>query len=67
MGWASDDDVFRGGFEPDAFAPVMTWLALNRDGLIVFAHPDTGHDLEDHRDHAIWMGAMLPLKLDIFD
>lgn len=55
------------GFEPEAFAPVMQWLALNRKGLVVFSHPDTGHPLEDHRDHAMWMGAMMPLKLDIFD
>ncbi|WP_121067338.1 DOPA 4,5-dioxygenase family protein [Chachezhania antarctica] len=53
-------------FGPDAFAQIVPWLALHRDGLTVFTHPDTGHDLEDHRDHAIWMGELLPLKLDIF-
>jgi aromatic ring-cleaving dioxygenase len=54
-------------FAPEAFADVMGWLALNRDGLVVFTHPETGDDLADHRDHAIWMGAILPLKLEMFE
>ena len=54
-------------FEPEAFSSVMQWLALNRQGLVVFTHPDTGNHLADHRDHAVWMGDMLPLKLDIFE
>lgn len=54
-------------FAPDKFADVMCWLALNRDGLVVFTHPDTGNTLADHRDHAIWMGAVRPLDLTIFD
>lgn len=45
---------------------VIPWLALNRDGLVVFTHPLTGNDLADHRDHAIWMGAVRPLDLSIF-
>ena len=32
----------------------------------VFIHPNTGQDLEDHRDRAIWMGQQVPLVLDIF-
>jgi aromatic ring-cleaving dioxygenase len=45
---------------------VISWLALNRDGLVVFTHPLTGDELADHRDHAIWMGAVRPLDLSIF-
>lgn len=55
------------GFAPEVFDQVIPWLALNRDGLIVFVHPDTGEHLPDHRDRAIWMGGYLPLKLEIFD
>lgn len=51
-------------FTPEAFSQVVPWLALNRDGLVVFLHPLTGNDLADHRDHAIWMGAVRPLRLD---
>ncbi|AQT06776.1 MULTISPECIES: DOPA 4,5-dioxygenase family protein [Pseudomonas] len=50
-------------FSPEVFAQVVPWLALNRQGLVVFLHPDTGDDLLDHTDHAIWMGAMRPLDL----
>ncbi|MEX0280220.1 MAG: DOPA 4,5-dioxygenase family protein [Arenibacterium sp.] len=54
-------------FGPELFADVLTWLAMNRDGLTVFTHLDTGDDLADHRDHAIWMGTMPPLKLEMFE
>lgn len=50
-------------FQPDQFAEVIPWLALNRDGLTVFVHPDTGQPVPDHRDHAIWLGDYLPLNL----
>lgn len=50
---------------PEQFAQLLPWLALNRDGLIVFAHPETGHDLEDHRDHGIWLGTGLDLDLGV--
>ena len=46
---------------------VLPWLALNRKGLVVFLHPLTGDELADHRDHAIWMGALRPLDLSIFE
>lgn len=52
------------------FAAVMSFLALHRSGLTIFTHPNTGADTEselrDHRDHAIWMGAVRPLKLSRF-
>ncbi|MEL7463199.1 MAG: DOPA 4,5-dioxygenase family protein [Pseudomonadota bacterium] len=55
------------GCSTEAFARLLPWLALNRDGLIVFAHPETGDHLADHRDHAIWLGGYLPLDFSIFD
>lgn len=45
---------------------VLPWLAMHRNGLVIFTHPLTGDDLQDHRDFAIWMGAIRPLNLDIF-
>lgn len=53
-------------FAPGDLQQVLEWLMLNRDGLIVFIHPDTGEHLPDHRDRAIWMGGYLPLDLSIF-
>jgi len=54
-------------YRPQTLNAVLPWLALNRSGLVVFTHPVTGDDLRDHRDHAIWMGAVRPLDLTIFD
>lgn len=51
-------------FGPDKAGAVFSWLALNRDGLIVFAHALTGDDMKDHTDHAIWMGGYVELNLD---
>jgi aromatic ring-cleaving dioxygenase len=51
---------------PEKFLDVIPWLALNRDGLTVFVHPLTGDDLIDHRDGAMWMGAVRPLDLSMF-
>jgi DOPA 4,5-dioxygenase len=38
---------------------------LNRHGLAVLVHPETGRDLADHTAHAAWLGEMLPLRLDV--
>ncbi len=51
-------------FANELFSSVMGFLALNRHGLTVFIHPITGQDLIDHRDRAIWMGAIRPLTLE---
>lgn len=53
-------------FPADLFGHVIPWLALNRDGLTVFVHPNTGQDLEDHRDRAIWLGDSVALRLEMF-
>jgi aromatic ring-cleaving dioxygenase len=58
---------YQVAFQPEVFGKIAPWLALNRDNLVVFLHPNTGHDLEDHRDHAIWFGDKMTLKLDIFE
>jgi aromatic ring-cleaving dioxygenase len=57
---------YQVAFRNDQLAPLLSWFALNRGGLTLFIHPNTGHDLEDHRDRAIWMGRQVPLVLDIF-
>jgi aromatic ring-cleaving dioxygenase len=53
-------------FSHEQFADVMLYLAMNRDGLVIFTHPDTGDDLADHTKHAIWMGGMRELKVEMF-
>jgi DOPA 4,5-dioxygenase len=51
---------------PDEFGEFAQWLVLNRGGLTVFAHANTGDDLADHTDHVIWFGASERLDLSIF-
>ena len=53
-------------FEPKLFGDLVPWLALNRNGLTIVIHPDTGDALANHRDHALWMGEMLELNLGLF-
>ena len=50
-----------------SFGDVAQWLALNRDGLTVFAHASTGDDRADHADHVIWFGPSEALDLNLFD
>lgn len=52
---------------PEQFGEVASWLAVNRDGLTVFAHASTGDDRRDHSANVIWFGASEPLDLSIFD
>jgi aromatic ring-cleaving dioxygenase len=48
------------------FGDVAQWLVLNRGGLTIFAHANTGDDLADHTQHVIWFGESEPLNLSIF-
>lgn len=50
-------------FAPEAFGEVVPWLALKREGLVVFVHPLTGDDIADHTAHALWMGNVETLDL----
>lgn len=51
-------------FSLDEYTNVLSWLALNRNGLTILIHPLTGNDLKDHTDHASWMGTPQILNLD---
>jgi aromatic ring-cleaving dioxygenase len=52
-------------FRPDQFGLIVPWLLLNRRGLTILVHPETGDDHKDHAEHALWLGAILPLRLDV--
>ena len=51
---------------PEQFGDFAQWAALNRNGLTIFAHAETGDDLADHTEHVIWFGPSEPLDLSIF-
>jgi aromatic ring-cleaving dioxygenase len=51
-------------FGADQFAHVVGWLTLNHGALDVFIHPNTGDELRDHRDSALWLGTSHTLDLN---
>ena len=51
--------------KPKVFGELVPWLALNREGLVIFIHPNTGHDLPDHEARAIWLGEKVELDLSV--
>ena len=53
-------------FSAKIFSGLVPWLALRRDGLTILVHPQTGDELRDHRDYAMWMGKVEPLDLTLF-
>lgn len=50
-------------FATGLFGEIVPYLALNRDGLTVFIHPDTGDDIPDHTERAMWLGQSRELDL----
>ncbi len=58
--------MYQVAFPTEILRNFVPWLMLNRDGLTVLLHPETGDNYTDHSAHAAWFGAVLPLKLDVF-
>jgi len=50
-------------FRPELFGSLVPWLAVNRQGLTVFVHPETGDAQADHSAHVIWLGGSQKLSL----
>ncbi|HEY7247262.1 MAG TPA: DOPA 4,5-dioxygenase family protein [Xanthobacteraceae bacterium] len=57
--------MYQIAFPADRLAAILPWLMLNRSGLTLLVHPDTGNAYADHARHALWLGAVLPLRLDV--
>jgi DOPA 4,5-dioxygenase len=58
--------MYQIAFPSGVLGSFLPWLMLNRDGLTVLLHPETGDDYRDHTAHAVWFGAVLPLRLEAF-
>jgi aromatic ring-cleaving dioxygenase len=58
--------MYQIAFPSGMLAEFVPWLMLNRDGLTVLLHPETGNNYADHSAHAAWFGAVLPLRLEVF-
>ena len=52
-------------FPVDLFPTLVPFVMLNRQGLTVLLHPESGRPRDDHTLNAVWMGAVLPLKTEI--
>ena len=52
-------------YRPEDFEQVMSWLAMNRDGLTIFTHPLTGDVIAEHRDFAMWMGSVEKINIAV--
>lgn len=59
--------MYQVAFDPEAFGDIVPWLMLVHGSLSVLVHPLAGDPLPEHRDHAIWIGEPLPLRLAIFE
>ncbi len=56
--------MFQVNFATPRFAEIVPWLMLNRGGLDVLVHPETGDDVADHGDFALWLGRVLPINFE---
>lgn len=56
--------MYQVAFGPGLLPALLPWLMLNRRGLAVLVHPETGDDLADHTAHAAWLGEILPIRTE---
>ena len=52
-------------FTPDLFPTLLPFVMMNRQGLTVLLHPQSGRPRDDHTINATWMGAVLPVKTEV--
>ena len=57
--------MYQVAFAAGLFATLTPWLMLNRGELTVLVHPNTGRPRADHLHHALWLGAILPIKGEV--
>jgi DOPA 4,5-dioxygenase len=57
--------MYQVAFTPALFPRLAPFLALNRAELSVLLHPETGRQKADHLEHALWLGAALPLDASV--
>ncbi len=56
--------MYQVAFDAALFTDIVPWLMLNRNGLTVLVHPETGNDVEDHDVNPLWLGEKLDLDID---
>ena len=59
-----DAPMYQVAFSRELFGSFVPWLSLNRAGLSVLVHPNTGRALDDHLVHALWLGEPLAIRAE---
>src|SRR5262245_17990993 len=57
--------MYQVAFPIEDFPRLVPFLMLNRGALAVLVHPNTDDEYADHAHHAAWLGAKLPLRLEV--
>ena len=57
--------MYQVAFAAEDFPSFVPWLMLNREGLNVLVHPQTGDSVADHTRFALWLGSPLPLRVEV--
>jgi aromatic ring-cleaving dioxygenase len=55
--------MYQVAFPTSELPTIVPWLMLNRCGLAVLIHPNTGHPRRDHLTNALWLGEMLDIDV----
>ena len=54
--------MYQIAFDTDLFPTLVPFLMMNRMGLTILLHPQSGRPRDDHTINAVWMGQVLPVK-----
>ncbi|HTB48369.1 MAG TPA: DOPA 4,5-dioxygenase family protein [Acetobacteraceae bacterium] len=57
--------MYQIAFSPELLPRLVPFLMLNRMGLTILLHPQSGRPRDDHTLNAVWMGAVLPVKTEV--
>ncbi len=57
--------MYQVQFPVEVFATLAPFVMMNRLGLTVLLHPESGRPRDDHTINATWMGAALPVKTEV--
>ncbi|MGY8707448.1 DOPA 4,5-dioxygenase family protein [Bradyrhizobium sp. 18BD] len=56
--------MYQIAFAVSEFPRLVPWLMINRQGLAVLIHPDTGQPRSDHLIHPMWLGEILAINAE---